>query len=222
MNHLPNEEETLTLYHISSMFDPEVAVFTPRVPKSCDKWEEQSIPRICVSPTLDGCLLAHPTTVFHLVESLKAEYAYLHEEEDTYRHKLLEHGKTGMFFRVYRFEVSKEEVLDPEYLYKKEYVFDALKTREHWLLKETQPVEVSYLFVEGAVQHEKTGKVTFTYQTYDSLEACGRYLDYETFQFLARCCKKYRDRLDDAFTQTETDEIWQEYIESFGPVGISD
>ena len=87
--------------------------FTPRIPNACSRTtgEDDTIPRVCVCPTLDGCLSAAPW---------QDDVEYFAENE--------------IPLRVYEFETNKERVIPSNILYTEGLVDDASFTNEHWPL----------------------------------------------------------------------------------------
>lgn len=109
---------TRKLYHISTDIHHN-GVFTPRIPKDRFDFENDTIPRICVSDSIEGCLSALPR---------------IFEVEDGNR----------MYLQVVEIDVDvlkipREAILTPMQLYRRGYLDDALITNEHWI---TVPFEV--------------------------------------------------------------------------------
>ncbi len=48
----------MKLYHLSAHPLGESIILRPRIPRDCAPFEDRRIPRICVAPTIRGCLLA--------------------------------------------------------------------------------------------------------------------------------------------------------------------
>lgn len=102
-------------------------LFEPRIPENLYMYgqeENDEIDRVCVSSTLEGALLAIPQG---------GEELYNWYEDN------------GMYFKVYiidtkKLNIDKEDIYEPEYLVKNDYVLDAEYTGEHWILK---PFEVA-------------------------------------------------------------------------------
>lgn len=160
----------LHLYHISQLseFPNETKRFIPRIPEYRASGENERIPRICVSDSLDGCFKAHPDAVHNINYAMDTEV-------------LLEEGITGILYRVYHFLVDEEEVLFPNQLHSKGYVPDALDTNEHWILNEIKPVGISYVCLEKAgLLMEDSGAETL-YTEYSTLGSWGLTIRREDF-----------------------------------------
>lgn len=109
---------TKYLYHISLEGNlNEEKTFTPRVPSTCMMDEENSIPRICTSETIRGCIAAFP-----------------------YRKDLDEVVDNGAgFLYLYKFDMYSLGCTNLKYFYQIEkYVPDALSTKETWITKEVK------------------------------------------------------------------------------------
>lgn len=128
--------ERVLLYHISRLEEGHRAIqeFIPRIPKQRAIKEDDTIPRICVADTVDGCVLAHPDAVPNIQFAMGLDL-------------LEETGEIGLLFRIYHFWAKKEDVLFPTELTERGLVPDAVDTSEHWLLTPHQPNGVSYIFV---------------------------------------------------------------------------
>lgn len=48
----------MMLYHLSDVFLGDIIKLSPRIPRDPMPGEDRSIPRICVSESIEGCLLA--------------------------------------------------------------------------------------------------------------------------------------------------------------------
>lgn len=104
----------MTLYHVTDNLDqPDVHTFVPRIPASAACDENTTIPRICMSPSIELCLQAMPC--------------------DSRCNCLF----TGGMVRVYSGEFDKKELVSPQELFEKNYVPDALENQEYWV---TRPV----------------------------------------------------------------------------------
>lgn len=183
----------IQLFHISSLHDggEEKTVFTPRIPRLRAVGEDETMERICVSSTLEGCFIGHPTAVNSVHTGL---------EDRVY---LLERGKEAMIFRVYGFEVEKEKVRMPEELHEKGYVPDALLSQEHWILEPCQPVSISYVVLENVSYQIGTKEFTFTYTEHDTYGEWGEHMDGDLFQDMQWKLKKGAYRNKNLFTKEE-------------------
>lgn len=199
---LNTAENKVNLLHIGRFSDREVEVFTPRIPQLRAGSENANINRICAAPTLEGCIKAHPTILYYLAEYLDAEYASPYDYMGQL-HMLLEHGQAGMFFRVYHFEVDETEVIKADTLQEFGYVPDAATTGEHWLLEEARPSAVSYLLVKSAEKDAETNEWQLDYQTFETLDEVGVYMDYVPFHTEIYDRQNPNEWMHKVFTETE-------------------
>lgn len=178
-------ERKVTLYHLSRISDEEVVEFIPRVPKSRAGSENDTINRVCAAPTIEGCMLAHPTIIYYMADYFDLPYScpYDHMAQ---MHSLLEHGEYGMFLRMYTFEVNESELYTPDYLIEKKYVPDAKATQEHWILNNCTPSTVSYVLITSIKRDEETNENVYDYLTFNSLEECGLFMAGDDFFFLTQ------------------------------------
>lgn len=185
-------ERKVTLYHLSRFSDQEVVEFIPRIPQSRARSENDTINRVCTAPTIEGCMLAHPTIIYYMVDYFDLAYScpYDHMAQ---LHSLLERGECGMFFRLYTFEVNESELYTPDYLIEKGYVYDANATQEHWILNNCTPTAVSYVLINSIKRDEETGKNTYDYTTFNSLEECGLFMRTDDFFFLTQNRPDYNE-----------------------------
>lgn len=173
-------DEKLTLFHISPFMDAEVHQFEPRIPLNRADGEDKTIPRICTSTSIEGCIIGQPSILyeFHDYPQWEGMCPYQHMSS---LHYLLVHGKSGLLMRVYHFEVSAEDINGPTYLKERHYVPDALETQEHWLLADATPVFVSYALLEQAKRDSETEKWDFKISHFNSTEALGFPVNYYDF-----------------------------------------
>lgn len=113
--------------YIDDNTDVVIKKFIPRIPDALSRTtgENNTIPRVCVSPTLDGCLSAAPWQDY--VEDFACEEKPL---------------------RVYEFETDKERIIPNDVLYKKGWVDDANFTSEYWILNEIKPTKIYDIILE--------------------------------------------------------------------------
>lgn len=123
------------LYHINSIFEEDVKVFTPRIPMSTASDEDEMLTRICTSDLVTGCMHAHP--------SLIQDCGYFHSNKVFFP----ELNSHGYLYRVYHFEEKLEDIVEPSILFSEQLVPDAHETNEHWIMKTSTPVKVTYLIV---------------------------------------------------------------------------
>lgn len=131
---------TKYLYHISLEGDiNEEKIFTPRVPNTCMQDEENTIPRICTSETIRGCIAAFP-----------------------YRRDLDEVVDNGSgFLYLYKFDMYSLGSNNLKYFYQIEkYVPDAVSTKETWITKEVKSkAEI--------IRIDKLGNISYSQSNYD-------------------------------------------------------
>ncbi|MBG9693129.1 hypothetical protein ABD91_20525 [Lysinibacillus sphaericus] len=122
------------LFHVQHISESVVSSFVPRIPSERILFEDDVIPRICLSSTIQGAIKG-------------SQVLYRNYEKDFY------HSIKGMYLRVYLFNKGQ---MDLSYLLKPEeiqdYVVDAMFTKEHWYLQKLLPLEYFYVFVELSEQ----------------------------------------------------------------------
>lgn len=122
----------MKLYHITdNLSQPAAMMFTPRVPDVNELYEDVFIPRVCLAPTIEGCMLAVP-------ECSKFHY-------------------TGAKMRVYTCEVTKSNCnmfLPPLYLWENNMVLDAMDTGEVWCLVPIFMSSKCYEITELSMEHK--------------------------------------------------------------------
>lgn len=120
----------MKLYHVS--YD-KISRFVLRVPKDRLLGEDGTVPRICLSISIENCINAKPN---------QADALYLAREQ-------------GIPLAIYVYEFDTEDIpegklVEPEVLYEKYDVLDAIDNREYWLLDDSVPfVETRYESVGG-------------------------------------------------------------------------
>lgn len=173
-------QNTLSLQHISLDYANDIKSFVPRVPKSRAINEDDSIPRVCTSSSIEGCMKGHPLLEYHFNVYPTLENYSPYEDMDRLT-ILLEKNLVGVLAKVYHFNVAETSVWPPQKLHSQGLVGDALISDEHWLLKEMEPSSISYaLILSMANEKEKDEYVLF-----DSWEEVGEvmtYMDYHTLK----------------------------------------
>lgn len=107
------------LYHIS-LEKLNNNSLSPRIPESRAKWENTEIPRICLSPTIEGCLTAINENFSELL----------------YQQNSLDIPLIGYIYSIDERTINVSNLVLPEELYDKAYVFDSLVTQEHWVINQ--------------------------------------------------------------------------------------
>lgn len=110
----------MIFYHVEQAKKKEITTFIPRIPSETLKDENITIPRICVSSSIEGCLNAVPWGGHYL-----------------------DYFPECQIIRVYVFET--DNYLTPEELVENKYVADALYNNEFWILDEIQPLDMFYI-----------------------------------------------------------------------------
>ena len=121
------------LYHISLNIGKKIKEFKPKVPrgKCVIVNENVTIPRICLSNSLEGCLTGVPWGGYNLITDSP-----------------LNSDQIITFARIYEFDETKIEeqnILFPHEVQK--YVLDAEISGEHWVVNQTIVPEKSYVIV---------------------------------------------------------------------------
>lgn len=121
------------LYHISLRSWEVIDEFIPRVPKSrCEiTGEDESIPRISLSSSIEGCLTGVPWGGFHLINDPP-----------------FENSDTIAVVRVYEFSeenIDKNNMLKPSDVVR--YVADAEISQEHWIVNQGIKPDNSYILI---------------------------------------------------------------------------
>ena len=125
----------MAFFHVQSVEDEYVDCFVPRIPKTRLILEDDVIPRICLSDSIQG--------------ALKGSQYLLQKRDET---SVFRQGVKGIYLRVYSFrDVSLKELVTPEELVEDGLVQDAMFTREHWYLQNLKPSDCFYIFVEYPV-----------------------------------------------------------------------
>ena len=114
----------MIFYHIELAKVEKINNFVPRIPYYIMDMEDVTIPRICVSNTIEGCLSAAP-----------------------WGGLTLEAHPLGMLYRVYVFETNN--YMKPEVLAKEYGVLDAIINQEYWLLDEIKPIDDFLIDIQG-------------------------------------------------------------------------
>lgn len=152
---LDKKDTKMTFLHISRYKEGEPAIeqFVPRVPTSRSRAENSQTERICVAPTLLGCLIAHPDVLYEMIYQYEENYQCPQDDMERLEY-LLERGESGKLYRVYHFDVDVAGVVTPEELLANDWVHDAEKTQEHWLTKAVKPDRISYVFLKDAEEND--------------------------------------------------------------------
>lgn len=180
------------LYHVS-LIRHNYNRFTPRIPESRSRKtrENDTIKRICLSSNIEGCLTAIP----------ERGLEYFADQESR-----------GVPFLLYLYSIDessieKSNIINPEKLLEKQYVFDAKVTNEHWIINQDIVFDEPKLLRVVNLDEEKITIPTFTEETFDiytitdlglesSVEPYGRAYEYHV------ATKEDLDKLKSIISQT--------------------
>lgn len=121
----------MKLYHISLDWNKD-DYFEPRIPSFRMGGEDGTVPRICLSTTVEGCLTAIPgggKELFHLLENVKSIVKVFVFDTD-------------------KMNLKEGDLLDSETLYEEYNVHDAPHTKEFWSLVPLVASESHFVFIE--------------------------------------------------------------------------
>lgn len=182
--------DKIKLFHITRDFKEPISVFKPRVPSSRMGTEDSTTPRICVSPTIKGCILGHPNIV-QFLNAYDEEPIYTVEETMAEQQYSLVHGISGILCRVYEFEVDASIVKTSTELVSESLVPDAHITNEHWILEEVKPVSMHFIIIKKAnilffTENGIVDEVEVEYQSFEIKElgivmSVMEYLSYDEY-----------------------------------------
>lgn len=119
----------MKLYHASMRLDY-IDKFFPRVPEDRHFSEESLTPRVCLSSRIDGCLSAAPWGGSSFEERVDIGY------------------NSSRLIRIYEFDtdfIKKNNIIEPDYLYQKDLVRDAVINDEYWVVNQSIKPINSYL-----------------------------------------------------------------------------
>lgn len=140
-------EQPKKLYHVSRNLGI-IDEFEPRIPMEVANGEDETIGRICVSSSLEGCFSSAPWGGNMLEYTL-----YDEDADEVYRE-----------FRVYEFDTSNilsGDIVTPEELWYCNYVSDAIYKGEHWIL-ESVPYTNTYVIAITDWEQESQDMLTYS------------------------------------------------------------
>lgn len=135
----------MKLYHISKEIEKIHDVFIPRVPSDIMHMENEVIPRVCLSSTIEGCLGAVPWGGINLDElgrrSLTENVTYDELEITPWDKPTSDYD--NIYFRVYEFDIDENDsnLMTPEEIWEAGYVDDAVAHREFWYQDSCNPTD---------------------------------------------------------------------------------
>lgn len=159
----------MKLYNICMAEESTGDLFVPRVPNERAHHEDDSIPRICLSSSLSGCVSAVPWGGLQFDEMILD----LGLETESYP------------FKVYEFDtddIIEENLIPPSVLYEKDWVRDAVINDEYWVVNQTLKPRKSYFIsiteyieeVEDCISYENQKEM-------DRLDSLGEPYEYNDY-----------------------------------------
>lgn len=152
-----------TFYHVSDDFKFEISTFKPRIPERPMKAENLELTRVCISDSLENCVMAHPTLRFYLGDRDGDTYWFTQVSKTS-----LSKNVRGLVTALYTFELEENELIDPSFLKSKEWVPDALETGEYWSFNNIKPVNRQILVIHSFSSNDEVN--SFKYSIFDSIE----------------------------------------------------
>lgn len=140
--------------YIDDNTDVIIEKFIPRIPDAYSRTtgENDTIPRVCVCPTLDGCLSAAP-----------------------WQDAVEDFAEDKIPLRVYEFETNGERIISNNILYTEGLVDDANFTNEHWIMNEIKPTKI-YDIVLEEVWYDPIAVIPYIYKDVEDYidDRCGK------------------------------------------------
>lgn len=126
----------MIFYHLSLIIDEDISEFIPRCPNSEFIGEDDTIPRVCVSKTIKGCVMSAPwgmrgVYTLGLIDVNRDSFRRLHGVDDE-----------GMYVNLKVYELETDSYIDSDFLYENKLVPDANITEECWILNSIKPSKV--------------------------------------------------------------------------------
>ncbi len=126
------DNDNIYYYHLSMKYYGEKIKLIPRVPQvNIKSLEDGHIPRICVSTSIDGCILGSP---YVFVRADKAK-KFRHEG---FRSRVA----VGYVYAIKQNKISPNHIISNKEIVKRRLVFDADVTDETWI---TKPIDMNYI-----------------------------------------------------------------------------
>lgn len=140
----------MKMYHISLDIFKNIEVFVPRIPQSRLKNEDSITPRVCVSNSLENCLMGM---------TYMAKYWKCLTDDSGTNFDLFDGDDVCLrLLKVYEFEIE-DNLIAPEELDGKKLVPDAIKTNEYWSLKEIIPTKSYVIKMKDLVEDCNSFKI---------------------------------------------------------------
>lgn len=130
--------------------------FLPKIPSLTLESENCDIERICLSKSIEGCLSAVPWGGIHLEDNLNDDgelEIYVHEFD--------------------RKDIAKDNLIQPNILFRKDWVRDAMLTKEYWVIN--QELIPSKIYKINLKDYDENVKDDLSY---NDLQAYKRGKDY--------------------------------------------
>ncbi|MGG7131177.1 hypothetical protein [Clostridium perfringens] len=125
----------MRLYHVSLLKNGLTEVFYPRIPKFKSENENNTIGRICLSDSVENAFKG--ACLFDDFSECLSEY----------------YDWSSIPFVVYVFDtdcVEEGNILTPDYLYKHDFVRDAIHTNEYWIVnQEIKPIDKFFIRIDS-------------------------------------------------------------------------
>lgn len=154
----------MILYHVTTDLQHD-GKFTPWVPKTGMKTENKTINRVCVAPTIEGCLTSMPSGSYSLTETLEKTMGQL-------KVFVIDTEKLG---------IQNSEIVKPQQLYQSKWVDDAYLTDEHWILSPFV-VEEEDSYIINVASYEEKWEAVLDYETHQ--EFIVKNLDLKDYEAL--------------------------------------
>lgn len=207
----------MKFYHISLDIFSDIKEFIPRIPIHRMKKEDETIPRVCISTSIENCLCAvpwgHLSFLHQYFIRCKTEYKDKKYKEIPF--------KQGFPIIVYEFDskdLLNKKLFDSNYLVKERLVPDAGHTKEHWVLDAISPSKKYYVMVKDEnMQTYKTqsGYVkTITKFEYEVLSSFpGIKFDYGKWRNFIKLIEKEPNKGSGALLMDNADRLQKEIRE---------
>lgn len=159
----------MKLYHVCLAEDSDGDLFTPRIPDARAIHEDASIPRICVSASISGCISAVPWGGLQFDEMM------------------IDLGLEVSSYPIKIYEFDTDDILDgnlipPSDLYKKDWVRDAVINEEYWIVNQSLKPRKSYFITVTEYIEEVEDCISYESQLeMDKLDSLGESYNFEDY-----------------------------------------
>lgn len=118
----------MSLYYVDRCYENILDIFKPQIPTALMQGENKTIPRICLSKSIEGCINAA-----------------------SWGHSQIAYRTENEVFRLYVFDekdILKENFIDSNKLWEDDLVPDAYLTQEIWVVNQNlKPKSISYFSI---------------------------------------------------------------------------